>query len=191
MNKSMLLRGVKMPAPALDGTDIAMLKGKGQRAGRSYGGVPLDGRNNYNNRGGGRQFNYGPGGPRPRHDRAGRGPSQYPSSTGTGYQGRDSYQPPAPSWQPPPPGVAGFGVGMPPPPPPPAYVQGGSHYGDGYGQNYAQGYGHNQYGAAPPAAPPGMDPRQQHYGGPPGQNGYNQRSSGGDRGRGYQGSRDY
>ncbi|KAJ9131599.1 5'-3' exoribonuclease [Coniochaeta hoffmannii] len=108
LNKSMLLRGVKMPPPVLDGTDIAMLKGKGQRSGRSYGGVPLEGgRNNYNNRGGGRgrPFNYGPG--------------------GNGYQGRDSYQPPPPSWQPPPPGVAGFGVGM-PPPPPPAYVHGGA-----------------------------------------------------------------
>ncbi|KAB5528191.1 exoribonuclease 2 [Coniochaeta sp. 2T2.1] len=189
-NKSMLLRGVKMPAPTLDGTDVAILKGKGQRSGRSFGGVPLDGRNNYNNRGGGRggQFNYGPGGQRPRQDRLDRG--GYGQSAGNGYQGRDSYQAPPPSWQPPPPGVAGFGIGM-PPPPPPAYVQGGGNYSNNYGQNYGQGYGQNQYGAAPPAPPPGLDSRQQQYGGPQRQNGYQQRPYGNDRGRGYQGPRDY
>lgn len=193
-HKSMLLRGVKLPPPALDGSDIAMIKSKGQRSGRSWGGVPLGGRNNYNNynnNGGGRggrrdQFNYGPGDQRPRQDRPDRGSQYGPPGTGNGYHGRGSYQPPPQTWQPPPPGYPGFGIGL--PPPPPAHAHGGGRPGDNYGQNYQQGYAYNQQ-----APPPGNYSRQQqHYqGGPPGHNGRDYRSYGGDRGGGYRGSRDY
>lgn len=202
-HKSMLLRGVKLPTPALDRNDIEELRNKARRSGRSYGGVPLGG-NNY--RGRNQQFNYGPG---RTYQGGGRGSDRGPS--GGGYGGRDNYsQPPRngggypappPNWIPPPPGAAGFGNGLPPPPPPAhSYGNGGGYggySGGGYGGGgYNQGYGNGGgggYGAPPPA--PG-----QYYGGgggrggyqgqgyqpPPGGNGYSG-GYGGDRGhdRGY------
>nr|7OPK_A Chain A, 5'-3' exoribonuclease [Thermochaetoides thermophila DSM 1495] len=45
-HKSMLLRGVKLPPPALSRSDIEIIRSKAKNAGRSYGGAPL--RNNYN-----------------------------------------------------------------------------------------------------------------------------------------------
>ncbi|KAL1881967.1 hypothetical protein VTK73DRAFT_3296 [Phialemonium thermophilum] len=196
IHKSMLLRGVKLPPPALDRTDIEIVKGKAQRSGRSYGGVPLGGRGNYNGNGRRDQFNYGPGGQPPRYDRGDRGPyaPPPPGRYDNGY--RPPYgAPPPPSWQPPPPGYPGFGMGV-PPPPPPAYVHGGDRYGGSYDQGYGQGYG-NYYGGAPPPVPP-----PQHRGGYSGQqyrpyqgqDDRNYRSYGrGDpsRDRGYRDSRGY
>ncbi|KAI1816646.1 exoribonuclease Dhp1 [Poronia punctata] len=154
-HKSMLLRGVKLPPPALNGSDIEELKGKSRNSGRSYRGAPLgrqydDGRRE--------RMNYGP------DSRRGGGP-RYGNGNATGHSGAASYpvQPIIPpGWQPPAPGLPGFGSGV-PPPPPPAY-HGSSQ--NGYGNGYAGGRGNygGSYGAA--------------YGGPPGANqGYNQRQA--------------
>ncbi|KAK7731829.1 5'-3' exoribonuclease 2 [Cytospora paraplurivora] len=179
-HKSMLLRGVKLPTPALDRNDIEELRSKARRSGRSYGGVPL-GRGGHHQNGRNQQFNYGPG--RGYHG-GGRGSDRGPPGGG-GYGGRDNYSqqhrngggypaPPA-NWVPPPPGAAGFGNGLPPPPPPAqVYGNGGGYGGHGaYGGGYNQGYGNGGgYGAPPPA--PG-----QYYGGGGG-------GGGGYQGQGYQ-----
>lgn len=170
-HKSMLLRGVKLPTPALDRNDMDEIRSKGRRAGRSYGGAPL-GRQDYQN-GRTEPINYGPG-------RGGYQGGRGRGGSGGGYGGgRDSYPPPrngggypAPpaNWVPPPPGTAGFGSGL-PPPPPPAHFGNGGGYG-GYGGGYNQGYGNGGgYGA-----PPG-----QYYGGGGGGGGYQ-----GHQGQGYQ-----
>ncbi|KAL1842979.1 hypothetical protein VTJ49DRAFT_3456 [Mycothermus thermophilus] len=65
-HKSMLLRGVKLPPPALNHSDIDTVRHKSRNSGRSYGGAPL--RNNGNGGGGGRggdRINYASGPPRP------------------------------------------------------------------------------------------------------------------------------
>ncbi|KAK1761141.1 exoribonuclease 2 [Echria macrotheca] len=155
-HKAMLLQGVKLPKPALDRSDIEILKSKAQRSGRSYGGVPLNGRGGYN---GGRrdQINYGP-------DRqGGRGSGSYQTprqSRGNGgSNGYGNYNQPPPGWQPPtmppmPPNFPGFGAGVPPPPPP-------AYHG---GQYNNRQYGNDRY--APPPPPPGQ------HGGYPGGAGY-------------------
>ncbi|KAL2197261.1 exoribonuclease 2 [Corynascus similis CBS 632.67] len=217
-HKSMLLRGLKMPTPALDRSDVDFVRSKGRNAGRSYGGVPL--RNNYNGGGRGDRINYAGGPPRGGGGRGQGGYQQqdrgYGSGYGSGYGGGGgggsgggggygsgyggSRQPaPQQSWQPPPPpGYPGFGVGL-PPPPPPAHVPGGG-YGQGYGnQGYGgQNYRNDYYAPGPP-----------HYGGYPGGHqgsyqgdnrppqGYGQdrrhdgRYGGDHRDRNYQGSRGY
>ncbi|KAI1262337.1 exoribonuclease Dhp1 [Xylariaceae sp. FL1019] len=149
-HKSMLLRGVQMPVPALNGSDIEELKGKARNSGRSYRGGSLG-----QHRGNGRtdRINYGPNSQhQPRHN------------NGNNYNNRNSYpgpQPPMvpPGWAPPPPpGFPGFGNG--PPPPPPNYQ--GNHrgnYNDGYNSGRGGPSGGNQgYGQryAPPA-PPGYN----------------------------------
>ncbi|KAL2018058.1 hypothetical protein VTK56DRAFT_1324 [Thermocarpiscus australiensis] len=208
-HKSMLLRGVKLPRPALDRSDIEILKGKAQRSGRSYGGVPL--KNNYN---GGRRdtINYAPGGgPAGQGSRGGRGPYQQPdrdygngygngygSGYGSGYGGQHQYAPP-PAWQPPPPGYPGFGVGV-PPPPPPAHLSGGG-YGQGYGgsQGYGQGYRNDYYASGPPPPHGSYQGGYQGYQGQqyrppaaPGQDRRYDRPHGGDgRDRRYHDSRSY
>ena len=50
----MLLRGVKMPQPLLDSTEISIIKSKARTSGRSYGGVPLNHQNGGQNGGYGR-----------------------------------------------------------------------------------------------------------------------------------------
>ncbi|KAK0635112.1 XRN 5'-3' exonuclease N-terminus-domain-containing protein [Bombardia bombarda] len=80
-HKSMLLRGLKMPKAALDRSDVEILKGKSQKSGRSYGGVPLNGRNGYHNGRGG-SINYGP-------DRGGQGGGRQDRG---GYQGQSQHQ---------------------------------------------------------------------------------------------------
>ncbi|EAA27029.1 5'-3' exoribonuclease 2 [Neurospora crassa] len=189
-HKSMLLRGVQMPTPALTRSDIDILKGKASRSGRSYGGVPLSNKN-YSGRN--EPINYGPGG----GQQGGRGRGGYQGGGGRGggrggyggngggyqangggyYNGgnnggggggyggqpRDSYGPP-PGWQPPPPpGLAGFGVGPPPPPPGAAYggAPGGAGYG-GYGSSRG-GYQDNRY-ALPPPPPQAYQAQGQQYG---------------------------
>ncbi|OLN95304.1 5'-3' exoribonuclease 2 [Colletotrichum chlorophyti] len=162
-HKSMLLRGVKLPTPALDRSDIETLKGKSSRGGRGgYGGGSF-GRGGYS--GGGRQD---------------RPPSHMGNGNGYGRQGPHPSGPsPIQSWQPPPPGHPGFGMGLPPPPPPPGYGndyrgQNGSYRGGGSGD----GYGHNQ--SYVPQPPPG--PNSSYYGGHDG--GRRGGSRGGYHGRG-------
>lgn len=128
-HKSMLLRGVKLPTAALDRNDIETLKSKSSRSGRSYGGAPLG--HNGHNRGGRRdQFSYAPSGGNGRH-------------SGNGNYMQHGYGPPGPpqgqSWQPPPPGHPGFGMGLPPPPPPAFHNSNGSSRGGGYGQYQSYG----------------------------------------------------
>ncbi|KAK3997076.1 exoribonuclease 2 [Cladorrhinum sp. PSN332] len=168
-HKSMILRGVKLPTPALDRSDIEALLSKGRNAGRSFGGVPL---NNSGRGGRGDRINYGPGGGR--NDRGGYGGNSGNGGYGNGYGGggrggggggggyrgggrgggngyrgggRDHYAAPPPGWQPPPPpGYPGFGAGG-PPPPPPGYGQQG--YGQGYNQGGGSGGGYNRFPPAP------------------------------------------
>ncbi|KAK4670955.1 5'-3' exoribonuclease 2 [Podospora pseudoanserina] len=178
IHKSILLRGVKLPPPVLDRSDIEILKGKGRNSGRGYGGVPFHG-----NSGGGRggRINYGPGG----NNRGGGGGGGYNNhyrgnsnnnnqsqgygngyGNGGGYGGGQQQFPPVPpGWQPPvPPGFPGFGQGGPPPAPP------------GYVPPYQQGYHQppppNRY-AMPPVPPPGAYGGGGGYGGQ-GQGGYQQ-----------------
>ena len=181
-HKSMLLRGVVPPTPALDRHDIEDLKGKMRNSGRSHGGAPL-GRQNYD---GGRRdrINYGP-------DSRRSGPDRGPPYQG-GYQNRNNPFPvpppiPPPGWVPPPPGFPGFGGAFPGfgngPPPPPAHGSGG-----GYG-----GGNHGRYGAPPPPPPAYNGSYGNQYNRPPPS--YNGRDR--DRrpygdGRGYRGGgRDY
>ncbi|KAK3315247.1 exoribonuclease 2 [Apodospora peruviana] len=180
-HKSMLLRGLKMPTPALDRSDIELLKSNANKSGRGYGGVPF-GRSNSNRGGRGQSFNYGPGG-HGRNDNRGNGRGgSYQQGNGNGYGNNNRYNngppprqnnsyaaPPPPNWQagppPPIPGYPGFGMGVPPPPP-------GVHMAGGGGGRYPP-----QGGYAPPP-PPGY-PAGGHQGGYQGQ--------GQGRGGGYQG----
>jgi 5'-3' exoribonuclease 2 len=187
----MLLRGVKLPVPALNGSDIEELKGKARNSGRSYRGAPL-GRGN--NRG---RINYGPDSRRGGHDHQS---SQY--NNGNRHNGPSAY-PIAPvippGWTPPPPGFPGFGNGL-PPPPPRAYQGGGrGGYGNGhdagYGNHrgsYGGNHGYNQQQYAPPAPPPYNNYGGQYTGPPPGHQGQNRRPHDDGRGRGGQrGGRGY
>lgn len=109
VHKSMLLRGVNLPARALDQSDIEGTRSRAARSGRSHGGVPLRGN------GGPRDhdsFNYAGSNSFPRpYNQSRQSPGGYNE-----YNNRN-YAPPQASWQPPPPGVAGFARGPPPPPP--------------------------------------------------------------------------
>lgn len=135
-HKSMLLRGVKMPTPALTRSDIEVLRGKASRGG--YGG-------------GGRGGRYDPGGHhqfRP----AGRGRGQHFGQShhhqSDSYRHGDSGPPPhhysrgRGGWQPPHPGSAGFGRGIPPPPP--------AHQGGWAPRGHQGGYNHHQTPNYPP-----------------------------------------
>jgi 5'-3' exoribonuclease 2 len=132
IHKSMLLRGVKFPPPALDASDIEATKGRAAKSGRNHGGVPLkgDGRGRNN-------FNYASSNQYPAtHDRQSRGSQNGYSS--------NPFPVPPPGWQPPPPGAGSFARG--PPPPPPGY----GSYGRGQPQvthSQPPGYG---YGHGPP-----------------------------------------
>ncbi|RYC65280.1 hypothetical protein CHU98_g952 [Xylaria longipes] len=176
-HKSMLLRGVRLPVPALNSSDIEELKGKTRNSGRSYRGAPL-GRNNDGRRG---RMNYGPDS---RRDENNHQSSQY--SNGGRHSGHNAFPGPPPvippGWAPPPPGFPGFGNGI-PPPPPPAYHGGGR---GGFG-NYG-GQAHNQW-HAPPGVPPYQDHGGQYNGPPPGHQGRDRRPY--DDGRGQRGGRGY
>lgn len=141
VHKSMLLRGVKFPKPALNEGDKEATRGRATRGGRSHGGAPL--RGGYNQGGRGRDsFNYAPQG-----DSYSRPPQQRPYGGQNGYNGSQQYQSQSQGWQPPPPGLAGFASG--PPPPPPGY---GGHPQQFPGQRQQSGppgtYG-NQYNPSP------------------------------------------
>ncbi|KAI1475062.1 exonuclease N-terminus-domain-containing protein [Daldinia eschscholtzii] len=137
-HKSMLLRGVQMPIPALNRSDIEELKGKMRNSGRSHGGAPLGRQGGWD---GNRRdrINYGPDSRRDRSDR--------PPSYQNGYNNSYSAPPPVPppGWVPPPPGFPGFGAGL-PPPPPPAYGGDPRAYGGQYGGNYGGNHGGNYGG---------------------------------------------
>ncbi|KAF5561388.1 5' 3' exoribonuclease 2 [Fusarium phyllophilum] len=140
-HKSMLLRGVQLPKPALTQSDIQDIRNKANRGGRN-GGFGRGG----HNRGG---YN-GPGMSRgPQHDRHQGG---YGRSNG-------HYPPLAASHVPPPPGAPGFGIGV-PPPPPPAHYYNHQQYDNRHGG--APGY-NNQY-RGPPQPPHGAS-GYQGYGG--------------------------
>ncbi|KAI1381087.1 exoribonuclease 2 [Hypoxylon crocopeplum] len=161
-HKSMLLRGVQMPTPALNRSDMEELKGKMRNTGRSHGGAPL-GRQSYDGNRRGR-INYGPDSRRDRPDR--------PPAYQNGYNNSYTVPPPVPppGWVPPPPGFPGFGNGY-PPPPPAAHLGGGRDaYGNGYGNQYGGNrggsYGGNQgYGGS--YAPPPQNSYGDQYNRPP------------------------
>ncbi|ETS79199.1 5'-3' exoribonuclease 2 [Pestalotiopsis fici W106-1] len=180
-HKSMLLRGVELPTPALNRHDIEELKGKMRNSGRSYGGAPF--RGGYNGRGRGR-IDYGPGMSGGRGGRPDRGPAY--GGHQQQYGGSNSFPPvPPPGWVPPPPGAFGFGAGLPPPPPPPGHYGGQNSYGGSHNGNYG---GHQNYYQPPPP------PHGGSYGGYGGNN--NSGSYGRDRrqyddGRNQRGGRNY
>lgn len=176
-HKSMLLRGVRLPTPALNGSDVEELKGKMRNAGRSYRGAPLGRQHNGGRRG---HMNFGPDsrrGGNNHHQNGGRygGPNAFP--------GQAPVIPPG--WAPPPPGFPGFGSGV--PPPPPAYHGGnGGGGGGGYGNYGGQMYNQQR-------GPPGVPPYQQHgaqFNGPP-PHSYQGRDRRHDGGRGQRGGRGY
>jgi 5'-3' exoribonuclease 2 len=161
-HKSMLLRGLNMPTPALNRSDIEELRGKLRNAGRSFGGAPL-GRGGYGDNRRGR-INYGPdsGGRGGRQDRSQSYNNHHNNYNNNSYPGPNAFPPvPPPGWVPPPPGYPGFGAGLPPPPPPAHYGGGRDSYGGG---NYGGGRGsHHQppsngsYGGYSNSGPPGRD----------------------------------
>ncbi|KAL7624766.1 5'-3' exoribonuclease 2 [Parahypoxylon ruwenzoriense] len=133
-HKSMLLRGVQMPTPSLNRSDVEDLKGKMRNSGRSHGGAPLGRQNFDGNRR--ERINYGPDS---RRDKPARQPHQ------NGYNSYPAPPPiPPPGWVPPPPGFPGFGNGFPPPPPPAHVNDGRDPYGNGYSGHYGGNYGGNQ-----------------------------------------------
>src|SRR5687767_5318955 len=158
-HKSMLLRGAQPPPPALNSSDIEIIRGKSNRGGRSHGGAPLG---RYDNVGRHQPINYGP------DSRGGRGGYGGGRGSYNGGGGRGSYNGynqgpppiqhgPPPGWVPPP-GAAGFGYGAPPPPgapgfgmgvppPPPAYHGGGRPH-DNYGGGH-QGYQGGKWNGPP------------------------------------------
>ncbi|OAR01383.1 hypothetical protein LLEC1_03397, partial [Akanthomyces lecanii] len=129
-HKSMLLRGVKMPTPALTRSDIEVLRGKSSRGG--YGG---------GNRGG----RYDPGGHHQfRQNGWGRGQDSSSGRLQSNHHRHSDSRPPPQQhfqgrggWHPPQPGSSGFGRGV-PPPPPAAHQRGWGpqSFSGGGGQNY-------------------------------------------------------
>lgn len=138
----MLLRGVRLPKPALDRSDIEALKRTLDTAGRSHGGVPLGGG------GRGDRFSFAPRGMHSNgRGRGGRGGYHhqalppFPQHPSYGQQSQPFFNPPPPlpsfqqqqrqrqqqPWIPPPPGHPNFGTGM--PPPPPSYPYDGRQWG--------------------------------------------------------------
>ncbi|KAI0422333.1 exoribonuclease Dhp1 [Xylaria grammica] len=178
-HKSMLLRGVKLPVPALNNSDIEELKGKTRSSGRSYRGAPLGRQYNDGRR---ERMNYGPDS---RRDGNNRHPSQY--NNGGRRNGPNAFPgtPPMvpPGWAPPPPGFPGFGSGI--PPPPPGYHGGGrgghgNNRNDGYGNYGSQAYNQRH---GPPGVPPYQDYGGQYNNGPPPK--YQRHDQRGGRGYGY------
>jgi len=156
VHKSMLLRGVVFPPPALSQSDIEATSGRAAKSGRNHGGVPLKGDGRGRN-----SFNYNPS-----SNPYSAAPSRQKSYSSQNDYSNPHYSAPPPGWQPPPPGMGGFAHGPPPPPPPGAY------------RSYSQGQNPPVY---PPPAPYGYS-AQTGYGPPPGYGGpsdHRQRGSGG------------
>ncbi|CAG8002539.1 unnamed protein product [Penicillium olsonii] len=156
VHKSMLLRGVKLPTPMLDSSDIRATKGRAQNSGRSFGGAPFQGR------GRGGRMNYQsdrPQGDRPNPFAGHLDPNFAPGPPG-GPAGAHMVPP---GWVPPGQGYGGYSRGPPPPPrggmgnqypPQQGYQQNGGYYnpqnqynqGGQYNNGYQQGgYGSQDY----------------------------------------------
>lgn len=163
IHKSMLLRGVKFPEPALDYGDIMAVKNKAQNSGRSFGGAPFR-NNNGGNRGG--RINYG--------NQERERPNPFAAHLDPNFKPAGNNAPSG--WVPPMPGSTGFSRGPPGPP------RGGmSGYPDGRHQYQNRG----SYGG-PPRQNYGRD---DYYG--QGQQGYQSSSNWRGRGGGYsRGGRD-
>jgi hypothetical protein len=134
LHKSMLLRGVKFPARALDNTDIEVTKGRAAHSGRNHGGVPL--RGGY---GSGRErdsFNYAASNAYAKQPFQG----QQSYSTWNSYKSPQYPYPQMPNWHSAPSGVAGFAQG-PPLPPQVAYPL----YGSRPHEVYPNSSSHSQY----------------------------------------------
>jgi 5'-3' exoribonuclease 2 len=127
IHKSMLLRGVVFPPPALTPGDIETTKSKAARSGRAHGGVPLNGDGRGRN-----SFNYSSS-------------NQYQSHNSQRHNSynQNPFPVPPPGWQPPAPGTGGFARG--PPPPPAGYYDRNQASGPGYPQNN-HSYGYNNRG---------------------------------------------
>ncbi|KAI9839684.1 MAG: 5'-3' exoribonuclease 2 [Sclerophora amabilis] len=201
VHKSMLLRGVKFPTPALDHADIEATKSRASRTGRGYGGAPFRGENG---RGRGRgRFDYNVQRSNPIPIPQGNGFRPHGNRSGYDMPQWSGSQPPPPpgmssSWPPPfAPGSGNFFPGPPPlapgqvPPPPPS---------SGHPYNYGgppQGY------PPPPSAGPyghsdgsRSDARHHAYGGHRDHGGARRSDGGGQQGwngynRGYNGNRRY
>lgn len=118
IHKSMLLRGVKFPKPALNQSDIEATKtraagrgGRGGFGGNNYGGASHRG-NGRDNRG------------RESYNRGSSGGPQRPPQNAYGHQNMNqaAY---GQQWMPPPPGLPFNGL---PPPPPPGFGNYGSQF---------------------------------------------------------------
>ena len=137
IHKSMLLRGVKFPPPALDRADIEATKGKANRSGRSFGGAPLrGGYGNGNGRNGG-QISYADNRPNP--FAAHINPNYASPGVSSNSRGPPPPQPPH-GWLPQPPGAQAL-RGAPPAP------------SLGRGVPYGYPPPSQQYGNAPPPPP--------------------------------------
>lgn len=146
IHKSMLLRGVKIPPPALNRADIEATKGRANKSGRSYGGAPLR-NDHYNGRGRGGRIDYADVRPHP-----------YPPQVTAGFAPQAApgnyHPPPMRGWAQPlsgPPSSYGNPYGYPqppgnfahaqaPPPPPPHNYQSSYHDGNHRNQNPSNNY---------------------------------------------------
>ncbi|KAF4457831.1 hypothetical protein F53441_306, partial [Fusarium austroafricanum] len=124
-HKSMLLRGVQLPKPALTQSDVQDIRNKANRGGRNGGFGRGHDRGGYNGSGMSRA---------PQHNRHQGG---YGRSNGH---------------YPPPPGAPGFGIGV-PPPPPPAHYHNHQPYNNRRGG--ASGYNQYRGPLQPPHGAPG------------------------------------
>ena len=202
LHKSMLLRGVNLPPPTLDETDIANVKNGAHRSGRSFGGAPLRGGFG-NGRGRGRgdsHINYG-------SDRSFKRPDDRGFDRGNPFAAHID-----PNFIPPP---MAFNQGYPPPghydpynqrpqpPPPPPPGQDRRYHSDphrSYQNGYNQGppppgadYGFNNHQADPrgyyggaPSGPPPLPPQRYGY-----QQNQNQNQRQGNQYNGYQNGNGY
>lgn len=147
IHKSMLLRGVKMPPPALNLADIEATKGRAYNSGRSYGGAPLR-NDHYNGRGRGGRIDYADARPYP-----------YPPQVNPGFAPQAAlgnyHPPPMRGWAQPPSGPSppygnppygypqppgNFAYAQAPAPPPPHNYQNSYHDGNHRNQNPSTNY---------------------------------------------------
>ena len=128
VHKSMLLRGVKLPTPMLDSSDIRATQGRAQNSGRSFGGAPFQGR------GRGGRMSYQSDRPNPF---AGHLDPNFAPGPPGGPSGAHMVPP---GWVPPGQGYGGYSRGPPPPP------RGGMANQYPPQQGYQQGYQQQQAG---------------------------------------------
>ncbi|PLN78154.1 XRN 5'-3' exonuclease N-terminus-domain-containing protein [Aspergillus taichungensis] len=149
-HKSMLLRGVKFAAPALDNGDIQAVKNRAQHSGRSFGGAPFRG-----GRGGRMHYGGDRHNDQPSHNASHNRPNPFAAHLdpnfvpGTNPGGQMMPQ----AWGAPGAGPTGFSRGPPPPPRGGRYNGysrggGGGPYDGGASQSHPRGdyYGRGQQG---------------------------------------------